>query len=224
MKRPSIISFDCYGTLVDWESGITEAFVQAAASYGITIDPGTVIVHYAEAEAAVEAGGYRSYREVLTECALQVAQRLGWQLPRNEASFLVESLPSWRAFPDTNAALRQLREEGMHLAILSNTDRDLLAASRRHLDVDFDFVVTAEDVRSYKPEAGHFLAARERIGSQPWIHAGASIFHDIVPTRRMAIQNAWVNRKNEEWPASSENQADLICTDLLALADAVLSL
>jgi 2-haloalkanoic acid dehalogenase type II len=156
---------------------------------------------YTRIEPAVEAERYRSYREVLTESTRRVARELGWALPESSAGFLAESLPSWPPFPDTNPALERLGRTGFHLGILSNVDDDLLGGTRRHFTVPFDLIVTAQQVRSYKPADGHFLAARERIPGKRWLHAAQSHFHDVVPCRRLGIPVAWVNRKGQAAPA-----------------------
>jgi 2-haloacid dehalogenase/putative hydrolase of the HAD superfamily len=198
MTRPyDIITFDCYGTLVDWERGISRAFTEAARLDGLMLDAAAVLAAYAELEPVVEAEAYRSYRAVLTETARRVAARLGWPLAGERAHFLAESLPGWPPFPDTNPALERLARAGYRLGILSNVDDDLLAGTRRHLGVEFDLVVTAEQVGSYKPAPGHFLAARRRIGESRWLHAAQSYFHDVVPARDLRIPVAWINRKGE---------------------------
>ena len=193
-----IVTFDCYGTLIDWESGISEAFIAAAWSDGFTFSREDVLRAYAGAERDVESERYRPYREVLTLSAVRAARSLGWNLDAAHARFLPESLPRWRPFPDTNQALEQLRAAGIRLGILSNVDRDLLAATRTHFTVDFDLLVTAEDVRAYKPAFSHFLAARKWIGEQRWLHAAQSNFHDIVPANAMQIPTAWVDRKGQQ--------------------------
>ncbi len=192
-----IITFDCYGTLIDWEGGIWEAFTQAAAADGVKLDRAALLRAYAEVEPAVEAEAYRSYRAVLTETARRVAARLGWSLPKDRAGFLAESLPRWRPFADTNPALERLVAAGYRLGILSNVDDDLLAGTRRHLTAKFDLLITAQQVGSYKPAHGHFLRARERIGGERWLHAAQSYFHDVVPARALGIPVAWINRKGE---------------------------
>jgi 2-haloacid dehalogenase/putative hydrolase of the HAD superfamily len=126
-----------------------------------------------------------------------VANALGWPIASERATFLVTSLTSWKAFPDTNAALERLRDAGYRLGILSNVDDDLIAGTRRQFTVDFDLVITAQQVRSYKPAPGHFLAARERIVPARWLHAAQSNYHDIVPCNAMAIPAAWVNRRGD---------------------------
>jgi 2-haloacid dehalogenase/putative hydrolase of the HAD superfamily len=198
VSRPyEVITFDCYGTLVDWERGLREAFARAAAAAGRTLDPAAVLALYHEIEPVVQAEAYRSYRTVLAETARRVAGRLGWPLDAAGAAFLPESLPAWPAFPDTNAALERLARAGYVLGILSNVDDDLLAATRRHFTVDFAIVVTAQQAGSYKPAAGHFLIARERVAGRPWLHAAQSYFHDIVPAVAHGIPAAWINRKGE---------------------------
>jgi 2-haloacid dehalogenase/putative hydrolase of the HAD superfamily len=192
-----IVTFDCYGTLIDWESGIAGAFLRAAAEDGVTLDRVAVIRAYAEAEAAVERERYLFYRDVLTESALRAAQTLGWALSPGRATFLAESLAGWTPFADTNPALERLRGAGYRLGILSNVDDDLLAATRRHFTVEFDLIITAEQVHSYKPAPGHFVAAQERIGTARWLHAAQSNFHDIVPVNAMGIATAWVNRHGQ---------------------------
>lgn len=194
--RPyDVITFDCYGTLIDWDGGIAGAFARAVAETRARLDPGRVLEVYEEIEAEVEAEPYRSYREVLTESARRVARRLGWALPEARAGFLADSLPLWIPFPDTNAALERLFKAGYRLGILSNVDDDLLAGTRKHFTVPFDPIVTAQQVRSYKPAAGHFLTARERIGGARWLHAAQSPFHDVTPAKRHGIPAAWINRK-----------------------------
>ncbi len=196
--RIDVVTFDCYGTLIDWERGITEAFAAEAARAGRTLPPAEVLAAYAEIEPEVEARPYQSYRQVLGATAAGVAARLGWPLASRDAGFLAESLPSWPPFPDTNAALTRLCAGGVRLGILSNVDEDLLAATRRHFDVSFELVITAQQVRSYKPGPAHFEAARAVLGPDVrWLHAAQSYFHDIVPARALGIPVAWINRKGE---------------------------
>ena len=196
--RPyDVITFDCYGTLIDWEGGIAAAFAQTAAEDGVRLDAGAVVRAYAEVEPEVERE-YRPYREVLQETASRVAQMLGWRVPYERCSFLPISLPHWKPFPDTNAALARLAAAGCRLGILSNVDDDLIAETRKHFSVGFDLVITAQQVRSYKPAPAHFTTARERIGSARWLHAAQSNFHDIVPCNALGIPTAWINRKAEQ--------------------------
>jgi 2-haloalkanoic acid dehalogenase type II len=185
-----IVTFDCYGTLIDWESGIAGAFLE---NTGLPRED--VIRAHAAIEPVVEREQYLPYRDVLTETAVRVATALGKTLAGG--TFLPQSLPTWKPFPDTNPALERLRAAGYRLGILSNVDDDLLAETRRHFTVDFDLIITAQQVRSYKPAPGHFTAAKERIGSARWLHAAQSNFHDIVPVNAMNVPTAWVNRRGQ---------------------------
>lgn len=197
--RPyDVITFDCYGTLIDWERGIADAFAEAAAEDGVRLDAGAVLRAYAQVEPEVEREWYRPYREVLQETASRVAQMLGWRVPYERCSFLPLSLPRWKPFPDTNAALARLTAASCRLGILSNVDDDLIAETRKHFSVGFDLVITAQQVRSYKPAPAHFTTARERIGNARWLHAAQSNFHDVVPCNALGIPTAWINRKGEK--------------------------
>jgi 2-haloalkanoic acid dehalogenase type II len=199
-RRYDIVTFDCYGTLIDWDGGIAGAFRGAADRCGVAIDPEAARAVYSRHEPSVQAERYRSYREVLAEAARRAAAELGWDLPPGEAARFAESLPGWAPFPDTNAALERLAGAGHRLGVLSNVDPDLFAGTRRLLAVDFDLVITAADVRSYKPAHGHFTAARDRIGGARWLHAAQSHFHDVTPARALGIPAAWVNRLDEPLP------------------------
>lgn len=218
MQSPyEVITFDCYGTLIDWEHGISEAFAKTAEVDGVDLDPAAILAAYADIEPVVEAETYRTYRAVLTETARRVAERLAWPLSEDKAAFIAESLPGWQPFADTNLALERLATSGYRLGILSNVDDDLLAASLRHFSVKFHLLVTAQQVGSYKPVHGHFLAARQRIGASRWLHAAQSYFHDVVPARKLGIPVAWINRKNEAMPETG--RADREFRTLSDLAD-----
>lgn len=198
MVRPwDLITFDCYGTLIDWESGIAAAFEEEAVRRGAgPVDVAALLSLYHEIEPALQAGTFRPYREVLTLAAGRISERLGW--PAGDDAFLADSVPTWKPFGDTNPALSALRARGYRLAILSNVDRDLIDRTVEHFAVPFDFVVTAADVRAYKPAEAHFRAGRDHAGPDRWVHAAQSWFHDVVPARRLGIPVAWVNRKGEE--------------------------
>jgi 2-haloalkanoic acid dehalogenase type II len=197
-----VITFDCYGTLIDWRSGIRAAFKSAG------VDPDDALRKYMELEPEIEQG-YRPYREVLRE----VGQRI---VPGVR---LDETLPMWKPFADTNPALSRLRKAGIRLGILSNIDDDLLAATRKHFTVDFDVIVTAQQVRSYKPGHAHFIEARKRIGDARWLHAAQSDFHDIVPANALGIPSAWINRLGERALPGGEPAYEF--GDLAALAAAM---
>ena len=189
-----ILTFDCYGTLIDWETGIITAFQSEAARVCAELDGGQIIAAYSTEEAAVESGPYRSYREVLAETASRVAAGLGWELSPDRTGFLAASLPLWKPFQDTNSALERLASR-FKLGILSNIDDDLLAATRKHFTVDFDLVVTAQQVKSYKPGIAHFQEAMARASGKRVLHAAQSYFHDVLPACELGIPVVWVNRK-----------------------------
>lgn len=194
MERFDLITFDCYGTLIDWEAGIITAFQSEAAKDGIELRGDQIIEMYAAEEPSVESASYLSYRDVLGATAQRVAARLSWELPAKRAGFLAASLPEWQPFSDTNPSLERLARR-FHLGILSNTDDDLLAATGRHFTVDFDLIVTAQQVRSYKPALAHFNEALIRAGDRRLLHAAQSYFHDVVPATKLGIPVVWVNRK-----------------------------
>jgi 2-haloalkanoic acid dehalogenase type II len=206
MRRFDMITFDCYGTLIDWQSGIRAAFTAAG------LDGDASLRAYAQIEPVVEREKYRAYRDVLKETASRIA-------PDVKTNFLADSLPSWKPFRDTNPALERLHRAGIRLGILSNVDDDLIAETRKHFTVDFDLVITAEQVRSYKPGHAHFLTARERIGDAKWLHAAQSYFHDVVPANQLRIANAWINRHAEKPVAGGAPTYEF--RDLTGLADAM---
>jgi 2-haloalkanoic acid dehalogenase type II len=212
-----VLTFDCYGTLIDWERGIREAFAAEAARLGAPVDADRALELYSEIEPIVEAEPFRPYRDVLAETGRRIAARLSWPLPPARAGFLAESLPYWRPFPDTNRALVALTGAGYELGILSNVDDDLLAWTRRHLLAFFEIVVTAEQVGAYKPAPPHFLAARQVIGGRRWLHAARSYFHDIAPARALGIPAAWINRAHEPMPAGGDPPPSF--STLVELAD-----
>lgn len=208
------VTFDCYGTLVDWETGITQAFLDSAAEDRIALEPAEIIAAYHAVEPKVEAAPYRRYRNVLEETALRVAKQLGWPLMPGRAGFLADSLPDWPVFPDTRPALERIRSR-FRIAILSNIDDDLLAATIRRIGVEFDWTVTAEQTRSYKPAPAHFREAIKRVDGRRecLLHAAQSCFHDIRPACELGLSTVWVNRKSErpdDGPHPLHEVADLI--------------
>jgi 2-haloacid dehalogenase/putative hydrolase of the HAD superfamily len=208
--------------LIDWERGIRDAFAAAAQRAGVRLDPEEARAAYHMIEPVVEGEAYGSYRDVLAETARRVAARLGWEIDETEAAFLPASLPDWPPFPDTNAALDRMAAAGYRLGILSNVDDDLLSATRRHFTVPIDLIVTAQQVRSYKPAHGHFLAARERIGGLRWLHAAQSHFHDVTPASALGVPVVWINRKREPLPEGGRAPLAEVAT-LAELADWLLA-
>lgn len=215
-----LITFDCYGTLIDWNRGIRGAFDRVAKQRGITIDPEYLQTVYEEEEAKIEARPYRSYAQVQAEAATAVAVRLN--LPASDAlgSALPQTLPDWPPFADTVASLKRLATR-YRLGILSNIDRNLLAGSLRQFGVTFDLLITAEDVRSYKPAPGHFDALLARAGCEKSaiLHVAQSRFHDIAPARERGLHCVWINRRGED--SSTGPRPDLEFPDLKSLCDHV---
>jgi 2-haloalkanoic acid dehalogenase type II len=218
-RRFDVVTFDCYGTLIDWEAGIGGWFEKAAARSRFPLDRRRALDLYARIEPAVEAEAFRPYREVLAEAARRTGEEMGWRLSDQETRGLAASLPDWQPFPDTNPALRRLAAAGYRLGILSNVDDDLLAGTRRHLETAFDILITAGQVRSYKPAHGHFEEARRQIGPLRWLHAAQSRFHDVVPCRELGIPVAWINRHAE--PAGPDLPPDIEVRTLADLANRI---
>lgn len=217
-ENVSVITFDCYGTLIDWETGIWEAFRSASAADGVHLDREEVLAAYRAIEPMVESGTFQPYRDVLGKTARRVAAECGWSISAAQAGFLARSLGRWPPFPDTNPALTRLNRL-YRLGILSNVDEDLLADTLLRLDVEFDFWVTADRVESYKPDLAHFEAARPFVGdSSEWLHAAQSLFHDVAPANTLGLPVVWVNRKAEPPPLEGP-LPDHEVPDLSALAD-----
>jgi len=217
MKDFDLITFDCYGTLIDWDTGIFDAFRDEAAKDGRQLERGSVIAAYGAAEAEIEEKGFIPYRQVLNQAALGCASKLGWNLTEEQVSFLAKSLPSWQPFPDTNPALERLAS-GFHLGILSNVDDDLLLETLGHLTVSFEMIVTAGEIGSYKPGRAQFDEAIRRKGNARWLHVAQSFFHDIRPALELNIPVAWINRKSEPLPEGLP-KPHYVVSDLNDLAD-----
>jgi 2-haloalkanoic acid dehalogenase type II len=197
LATAEVITFDCYGTLIDWEKGIRNAFHNAILRTGG--DPGLeskASEAYEEEERRVEKEKpHLLYRDVLSKTSLAVAKKIGWKLPEADSTFLARELPNWTPFPDTNPSLAKLARKHT-LGILSNIDNDLLSGTVRHFTSPFEIKVTAENVRSYKPAFRHFEEARRIIGDRSWVHVAGSQYHDIEPAVKLGIRAVWVNRKN----------------------------
>jgi len=219
------ITFDCYGTLIDWETGIKEALLPILSAHGVSLENEPLLELYAELEAELEADtyGYIPYREVLAGVVAGFGKRLAFVPTRDEMHFLADSLPNWQPFPDTLAALDKLKRK-YKLGIISNTDDDLFLSTARVLKVPFDEIVTAQQSRSYKPSLRNFQLAIERIGvpSEEILHVAQSIYHDVVPSRTLGIASAWVNRRSARKGAGATKVAfaapDLEVPDLQSLA------
>jgi 2-haloacid dehalogenase len=206
-------TFDCYGTLVDWNAGIGGVLERL---FGAERTP-DLLARYHRLEPEVQAETYRSYAEVLSLTLERLASETGLSMPEGESGALVHSLPDWPVFREAPEALAELRRRGWSLAILSNIDRALIVESEKRLGVPVDLIVTAEDVQSYKPSHVHFerfleLTAADRTQH---VHVAASLFHDIGPARELGLKSVWINRLGEE----ADPEPDRELPDLTALPD-----
>jgi 2-haloacid dehalogenase/putative hydrolase of the HAD superfamily len=202
-KHVSFVTFDVYGTLIDWETGIYEAFAAEAARDEFEIDRAVLISHFHEISREVESGSYELYAEVLRRTAIEIAKRIGWALEPSRSGFLPDSVQRWAPFKETNAQLQKLAKK-YRLGLLSNIDDKLLGQTRRHIPIDFDLVVTAQQVRSYKPEPAHFSECARRIGGKRgWVHVASSHYHDVAPCVKQRVPVIWVNRAKETLDASA---------------------
>ena len=170
LKDINWVTTDCYGTLIDWERGIIDAFSAEASKDGFSFDEQEFIDRFLEVQAEIMAGSYELYAEVLRRAAVKVAREIGWELEPSRAQFLPDSVGRWAPFRESNAAMDRLAKR-YEVGIISNIDDKLLGVSRRHLRTDLDLVVTAQQVRSYKPDPAHFKEAARRIGGKKgWVH------------------------------------------------------
>ena len=219
-----ILTFDCYGTLIDWESGILDAVGKALAAHSRHASSENILSIYSELEPAAQGGLYKSYREILQLVMRGLGQRLGVTFSEEEEQSLAESLPSWKPFPDTVAALQRLKSK-YQLGIISNIDDDLFAQTAQHLPVTFDHVVTAQQVGSYKPSLRNFEEALKEIGlhRKKVLHAAESVYHDIIPANKLGIASVWVNRRmGKEGNGATQSAAgnpELTVPDLKTLAE-----
>jgi 2-haloacid dehalogenase len=222
--RYSVLTFDCYGTLIDWESGILRALKPIFAHRGIPVSDDELLERFGELEAQMENGAYKPYRQILREAIAGLGLRYNFSPVANEMESLPDSLQYWQPFPDSVASLKRLKRL-YKLAIVSNVDEDMFEASARKLEVPFDYVITASQVRSYKPSHNNFERALERIGlpREQVLHVAQSIYHDIIPARALGISSVWVNRRKglsgSGATLPAEGRPDLEVPDLRSLAD-----
>jgi 2-haloacid dehalogenase len=194
--RFEALTFDCYGTLIDWETGLADAFRPVLSARGIAVDDEDVLSRYARYEAAAEAGEYLRYRDVLAAGLRGVGTELGFEPTAEEVEVFSGSVADWPAFPDSADALARLAER-FRLGVITNCDDDLFAASNRRLGVEFDWVVTAQQVGSYKPDERNFHVAFERLGlpRERILHVAQSLFHDHVTAKRLGLTTVWIDRR-----------------------------
>lgn len=217
------ISFDCYGTLIDWEAGILPTLRGVLGRHGKTLSDAAILEWYGEFEAEAESGSYRKYCDVLGSVVRAFGRRLDFVPSALDCESLSGSVPLWPPFADTVDSLRRLKQR-YRLAIISNIDDDLFAQTRPHLGMEFDEVVTAEQARSYKPSLRNFELALSRLSipREQLLHVGQSIYHDVVPAQSLGLATVWVNRKSARPGVgavkAAEGRPDLEVADLATLA------
>lgn len=223
MTRPElrVVTFDCYGTLVDWEGGAGSFLYELALRHG---DPGpgpgqTLRDRWEALQFGLLGGPYRSYREILADSLRAWCEERGYGWEPADGEALARAMRSWQPFPDTRPALRQAREHGLRLVIVSNTDHDIMDHTLRQIGVPFDDVILAEDARAYKPSDRMFELALERIGEPPdaVLHVAFGFKYDIAPAQRHGMRTAWVNRHAAAAPG--DERPDHVWRDLWGLAE-----
>ncbi len=222
-----IITFDCYGTLIDWETGILAGLRSVLDGHGAVADDEALLEQYARFEAAAEAGAYLPYREVLARSLRGVCAGLGCEPSVAETQRFSESVGDWPAFPDSAAALARLARR-FRLGVITNCDTDLFARSNARLGVQFEWVITAEQLGSYKPNPRNFELAFERIGGQRsgHLHVAQSLYHDHVPAQRLGLTTVWIDRRHGR-PGSGATPAavatpDFVFADMASFASAAI--
>ena len=207
VSRFQVVTFDCYGTLIDWETGILSAVRPVLASHGVSATDDEIIAAYADLERRIEAGPYMKYRDVLRAVMAGLGTRFKFDPTRAECDEFAASVVKWPAFDDTAKALKSLQQR-VKVAIVSNVDEDLFAGTKKHLGIEPDFVITAEHCRSYKPSRNNFetalrVLAEAGIPRERVLHAAESVYHDVEPAKGMGIATVWVNRRGERGPGAS---------------------
>jgi 2-haloacid dehalogenase len=220
------LTFDCYGTLIDWETGILTTLRPLLLSNGVEVDDETVLETYAALESEAQRGSYRSYRSILRQVMSGIASRFGFRLGGADGDALVRSVSSWPAFPDARPVLGELSSR-FKLVILSNIDDDLFQAANEELGRPFHRVFTAEQIGSYKPEARNFEHLLDALGREParLLHVAQSLYHDILPANRAGIDTIWINRRSRKGGFGATPPARAVPTaefpDLDSFADAL---
>ena len=218
-----VLTFDCYGTLIDWETGIWEALRPVFTTHRIDVTPDRALELYGELESAAERGEYRDYKTVLRSVLEGLGARLGFAPTTEELQQFSTSVKEWPAFPDSAPALGALQKK-YRLAIISNIDDDLFVFSAQRLQIKFDWIITAQQAKSYKPSLNNFRLAFDRIGvpQERILHVAQSLFHDIAPANALGLSSVWVNRRQNKAGSgatpSAQARPDLEVPDLRTLA------
>ncbi|MEB3278453.1 MAG: haloacid dehalogenase type II [Lyngbya sp.] len=215
------LSFDCYGTLIDWENGITPVLKKIVSDHQIDCDEQQLLKFFSEYEPIAQSGKYQCYKDVLREVVQNIGERLEFEPTISELESLWKSIDTWQPFMDTIEALQALKQK-YRLVVISNIDDDLFAKTAEHLQVEFDEVVTAQQVKSYKPALRNFEFTLEKIGLSPdkLLHVAESLYHDIAPAKQMGLKTVWVNRQQGKEVGATQPTAaepDLEVPDLKTL-------
>lgn len=218
-KGKKYITFDCYGTLIDWEGGVREAIRKLSEKNDFNLDLNNISDKYIKAELEVEAEQYRKYHEILQLSAKRLLKQMGFDLSDKDALEFADSIYNWQPFPETHDVLAQLKQRGYKLVILSNIDNQIIKRSIELMRIDFDGVVTAEEVGSYKPAHGHWEEMLRRFNAQKEevLHVAASYVHDIIPAKEQGFDAIWINRNNEQ--PTREIKPNLEFKDLRPLSE-----
>ena len=210
LKEIQWVTTDCYGTLIDWEKGISDAFAAEAKRDGFSFDEGPFLERFFEVQAEIIRGSYELYAEVLRRATVRAAHEIGWEIEPSRAQFLPDSVASWLPFREANAAMDRLAKR-YEVGIVSNVDDKLLGVSRRHLRTDLNLVVTAQQVRSYKPDPAHFKECARRIEGlkKNWVHIAAGYPTDVEPCLKSKIPVIWVNRHGEDLEGRKKPDAEV---------------
>jgi len=221
-----VMTFDCYGTLIDWETGIWRALEVIFENHRTDMAAEKALELYGELESEAERGRYQKYRNVLRIVLKGLCSRVGILPTEAELKDFPESVKDWPAFPDSVLSLQALKKK-YKLAIISNIDDDLFTFSAQRLSVQFDWIITAQQAKSYKPSLNNFHLAMERIGlpQDKVLHVAQSLYHDIVPAKTLGLSTVWVNRRHNKkgWGATpaAKAQPDLELPDLQTLAQKI---
>ena len=224
--RVTVLTFDCYGTLIDWERGILASLRSLIGDGGSSDDE--LLEAYGRAESVLESGPWLPYRRVLSEALAVVCRGFDREPTPSQIADFGESVRDWPPFPDSAAALARLAER-FEMGVVTNCDEDLFAASAQKLGQQFSWAVTAEQVRSYKPARRHFEVALERIDRPPdqLVHVAQSLYHDHVPAKSLGLRTAWIDRRHALYgfgaTPAAEAQPDLVVPDMAAFADIALA-
>jgi 2-haloacid dehalogenase len=211
-KDINFVTFDVYGTLIDWEEGAYAAFQKEADRDGYTLPREELIPLFHSIQKEIMSGSYELYAEVLRRTAVQISKQLGWPLEPSRAQFLPDSVQRWRPFRETVPALKKVAQNHK-VGLISNIDDKLLGQTRRHFGMDFDLVVTAQQVRSYKPDPAHFKECERRIGGKKgWVHVASSYYHDVEPAVKLKVPVIWVNRHGETLEAGAKRPTEEVKT------------